>query len=75
MELEKTFFQYNQAWRGGVIEIKEAAYMKARKVRFDRNSAYFTAGALYLNTFSHMEIYETEFTFNQAPENSAIEVL
>ncbi len=49
--------------------------MKARKVRFDRNLAYFSAGAIYVNTFSLMEIYETEFTNNQAPENSAIEVL
>jgi hypothetical protein len=49
--------------------------MKNRKVKFDRNVAYYSAGAVYVNTFSNMEIYETEFTNNQAPENSAIEVL
>jgi hypothetical protein len=49
--------------------------MKTRRVRFDRNLAYFTAGAIYVNTFSYMEIRENEFTSNQAPENSAIEVL
>ena len=49
--------------------------MKNWKVKYDRNVAYFSAGAVYLNTFSIMELYETEFTNNQAPENSAIEVL
>jgi hypothetical protein len=49
--------------------------MKNWKVKYDRNVAYFSAGAVYLNTFSNMELYETEFTNNQAPENSAIEVL
>lgn len=75
MDLQKTFFSYNQAWRGAVIELKENAYMKNWKVKYDRNVAYFSAGAVYLNTFSNMELYETEFTNNQAPENSAIEVL
>jgi hypothetical protein len=49
--------------------------MKNWKVKYDRNVAYFSAGAVYLNTFSNMDLYETEFTNNQAPENSAIEVL
>jgi hypothetical protein len=49
--------------------------MKTRRVKFDRNLAYYSAGAMYVNTFSYMEIYENEFTNNQAPENSAIEVL
>ena len=49
--------------------------MKTRRVKFDRNQAYYTAGAIYVNTFSYMEIHENDFTNNQAPENSAIEVL
>ena len=49
--------------------------MKTRKVQFDRNIAYYSAGGIYVNTFSNMEIFETEFTNNKAPENSAIEVL
>jgi hypothetical protein len=49
--------------------------MKTRRVRLDRNLAYYSAGAIYVNTFSYMDLTETEFTNNQAPENSAIEVL
>jgi hypothetical protein len=49
--------------------------MKSRRVKFDRNQAYYSAGAIYVNTFSSMDISETEFTNNEAPENSAIEVL
>lgn len=64
MDLQLTFFQYNQAWRGGAIELKENAYMKTRRVKFDRNLAYYTAGAIYVNTFSYMDIYENEFTNN-----------
>jgi hypothetical protein len=40
------------------------AYMKTRRVKFDRNLAYYSAGAMYVNTFSYMEIYENEFTNN-----------
>jgi hypothetical protein len=64
MYLQLTFFQYNQAWRGGAIELKENAYMKTRRVKFDRNLAYYSAGAMYVNTFSSMDIYENEFTSN-----------
>jgi hypothetical protein len=58
-----------------VIEVKEGGYFKTIGVKFDRNVAYFSAGVIYVNTFSQMELYESEFTNNQAPENSAIEVL
>ena len=38
--------------------------MKTRRVRFDRNKAYYSAGGIYLNTFSSMDLSETEFTNN-----------
>jgi predicted outer membrane repeat protein len=37
MDLYSTKFFWNQAWRGGVIELRDYAYMKTNRVTFDKN--------------------------------------
>jgi predicted outer membrane repeat protein len=49
--------------------------MKGHMVKFIQNQAFFSAGAIFVTTFSYFDLSETEFTGNYAPENSAVEVL
>jgi hypothetical protein len=75
LELYDTTLQDNLAWRGGVIELKDYSYLKGHLVKIRRNTAYLSAGAIFVNTFSYLDLTQSEFSQNYAPENSAVEVL
>ena len=74
MYLYDSIFQFNSAWRG-MIELRDYGYMYAYQVQFYRNRAFFAAGAIYVGTFSYMNISGCQFTSNTANQSSAIEVL
>jgi hypothetical protein len=75
MDIFNSVFRLNSAWRGAAIELRDGSFMRARKLTFDRNQAFYSAGAIYLSSFSSMNVLESSFTLNKAPLNSAIEVL
>jgi predicted outer membrane repeat protein len=75
MDLYASQFLWNLGWRGAAIELRDYAYLKANKLVFDKNEAYYSGGAIYLTSFSWMDLLETSFTFNKAPSSSAIEVI
>ncbi len=74
MDMYATKMRWNIAWRGGTIEIKDGGYMKGKQMMFEKNEAYYTAGVIFINTFAWMDLIESEFLYNKAIENSAIEV-
>lgn len=75
LEMFKTTLEANQAWRGGVIELRDSSYFKGYGVSVKGNLAYSSAGGIYISSYSYMDLTESYLTSNSAPENSAVEVL
>jgi len=49
--------------------------MRANRIKFQKNEAYYTGGAIYVSSFSWMEVILGQFTENKAPYSSAIEII
>jgi hypothetical protein len=75
MDLYATKFSWNHGWRGAAIELRDYSYMRGNLLKFEKNTAFYSAGGIYISTFSWMDLLESDFRNNYAPSNSAIEVL
>ena len=42
-----------------MIDLEEYSYMNAKNVKFYRNTAFYNAGAIYVGTFSYMDVMST----------------
>lgn len=73
--MTKTVFQYNVAWRSGAIEIRDGGYLFAQQVKFYKNIAFNEAGAIFVTSYSWMNLDNCEFTRNTANYTSAIQII
>jgi hypothetical protein len=55
MNLYKTEFHDNIAYRGGAIAIDTSSYLYAKQVVFDSNIAYLSGGVMYVSTQSYFD--------------------
>ena len=73
--LSGSYFYYNLAYYGGVLEMDNEATLTAKNVYFQYNTAYSQAGVMNVVTKSHFYIDSCYFEYNYADQVSTINVL
>jgi hypothetical protein len=56
--------QANQAWRGGAIELRENSYFKGESLTITGNVAFSSAGAIYVQSYSYLDMIESVISRN-----------
>lgn len=75
MNLVSAEFYENYAHRGGVIVLSQGANMEVAGCSFQKNTASYSGGVIFVNTESYFSIRSSAFLSNYANSSSVIDVL
>ena len=72
--IQETNFTRNRALQGGAIDVDQQSYLRMTNCVFDENISQLLGGAIDVGLNAILDIQETNFTRNSAPEGGAIDV-